>query len=462
MNVAAKWVMAVAVCALLVPAASLASDDPGSQELDVILLLDTSESMSGMSTGSILDFADRFRPSQRLGVITFGEKPQIVHPLGSAVADEDRAELKKAVGKLQFQQSFKDVPGGLELALTHLTTQGRKDARKVVILLSSGLLTPAHDYSTHDEVLQYLREHSLYDYYLEEIPIYAVAFGDQADIPMMREMGSSTRGKYLVAPDAEALDDVLSVLLEGIQPPRTSRDEELDGPTTGRTAAPAGRADRSAADDSPPSELTWILAVLVGLLVIFNLTALVLLAFNTIRMRSMLERQAEPQEAESQDEAPEFTSLRKKASTIASLLEEARGGLDGFNVDLEDFGAESWEREKSLRRKYGSIVDSLFLLMDHIQVEEDAGRTSVDLDWVRERMGKLMEQEGIREIPVREGDEFDGMYHKHAGDRPHKTPPQTILEVSRRGYYVPQGPDDEDDVILRHAEVVVSRGPGRG
>jgi hypothetical protein len=296
----------------------------GSQEnLDVILLVDTSESMSGVSTEVILEFADRFRPSQRLGIITFGEDPRIVYPLGSAIADAGRKNLKKAVSGLEFVSEFKDFPGGLELALTHMTTQGRKDARRVVILLSTGELTPSNVQAGPDEIMKYLRDKVLYDYYLEEVPVYAVAFGGQGPLGVMQEIGDATNGKTLLAPDVVALDDVFSVLLHGIQPPRTEKDAELASAeiASAKSKPPTGVVQPPVAV-SPPSVLTWLSTLLAGLLVILTLSVIVMLAINNAKVGTVLAR-SEQVKVEKPDEPPEFTSLRKKAGEIESLLREA-------------------------------------------------------------------------------------------------------------------------------------------
>jgi molecular chaperone GrpE (heat shock protein) len=444
------------------PAASQAEDGPP-DGLDVVLLLDTSESMQGIGTESILDFADSFRPSQRLGVVTFGEQPEVVHPLSSAVADAERGRLKKAVGRLRFVHEFKDFPGGLELALRHLATEGRADAHRVVILLSSGELVPDHGYRSHEDVLAVLRDHVLYEYYLEEIPVYAVAFGRGADLPVMREIGASTRGKTLVAPDATSLDDLLSVMLHGIQPPRTHKDVQLALQARPEQGPSPPRRPAASPPPAPPVELTWILAVFVALLLVINALVLVLLAVNAGRMKAALRRdETDAAACEEELVAPQFTSLRKKVSDVGSLLEEARAGIEGFQVDLEDFGAESWEREKDLEKRFDDLTDGVFLLLDHLEVERRNGAATIEIEWTEKRARELLSQEGIREIPVREGDEYDGMYHKRVGDRSHKTPAGTILEVARRGYYIPRHGDGEDDVILRHAEVVVSSGDKRG
>ncbi len=450
-----KW---LPLCVLFVPvlAASPASA-VSPDKLDLVLLVDTSRSMQGVSKESLLELVDRFRSSQRLAVVTFGEKPEIVYQLSSATTDADRVKLAKVMGDLVFEHEFKDFPGGLATALDLLSAEGDKDATRVVILLSGGHLVPAHDYSTHDDVLVYLRQEVLYDYFLAKIPIIAVAYGADADLSVMREIGDSTRGRCLVAPDTTSLDDVLAVLLDGIQPPPTSKDESLVA-SPEKEAVPVKIRDEAPQDEDGLFVLMWILSVFVGLLVIVNVVVLVLQSVGAIRLRAVLGQKAVEKARPDEDEHPEFTSLRKKAARIAALVGDARARLDGFDMDLEDLGAQNWEREQTLRKQYQGLTESLFLLIDHMDLEAREGSRALDLDFFAQRTRKLLSAEGILEIPVREGDVFDGMYHKHAGDRKHQTPPGTVLEVVRKGYYLPRRKEGQDDSILRHAEVIVSKG----
>jgi hypothetical protein len=380
----------------------------------------------------------------RLGVVSLGEDASLVHPLGSVSDGDERARLDEAVRGLAFSAPYKDLAAGLGIALDQIRLEGREDARRAVVLISDGELEPSASGLPRDEILEELRGQILYEYLVQEVPIFAVAFGD-ADLELMQEIGGSTRGRSLVAPDSATLLDTLSILGAGLAP--ASPEVVIPDPVV----------------PVPPAVVAWepprVLIVAGGaaaaLLVMLVLIALVMLVLNTVRLSSLApERDGIRRGVR---EGPQFSSLRKKAGRVTKLLMEARSGLEGLKVDVEDFAAESWEREKALKNRYHGLASGLFLLLDHLEIQVRQEDATVGIEWLVRRLRQNLDREGIEEIEVEEGDAFDGMYHKHAGDRADDRPAGSVLEVARRGWFV-RGDDGEDDLILRHAEVIVSTG----
>ncbi len=442
---------AAALLAVLLPCLAPAAAQAGSPDgaLDVVILVDTSGSMHGFGKQALGAFADGLGGSSRVALATFGEEARLVRPLRS-VAGKDRTRLMKSISALSFSSSFKDMDGGLALALSHLALHARTGAVRAVVLVTNGDVLPAAGPGTRDEIVKQLTDGVLYDYLVEEIPVHTVAFGD-ADVELMQDIGSSTGGRSLVAPDAIALKDALSLLSATLAP-----------------AAPETAAAAPAAAEEPPAgtdaRVTSTLVVAAGaaaaLVLVMGMLVLALLLVNTVRLGALVRSQP-PAEAKGGAAPSAFAGLRKKAGRITKLLMEARSSIEGFNVDLEDYAAESWEKEKELNNRYHSLASSLFLLIDNLEVQERSGGPDDGSEWLVRRARKMLAREGIEEIPVSEGDAFDGMYHKHAGDRDDERPEGAVLEVTRRGYYVRGASPDEDDIILRHAEVVVSRGRAR-
>jgi molecular chaperone GrpE (heat shock protein) len=152
-----------------------------------------------------------------------------------------------------------------------------------------------------------------------------------------------------------------------------------------------------------------------------------------------------------------FVRLRDSVSQISGLLTEAGTNLEKLHLDIEDYGAKSWNQEKELEGKYYRLADSLFLLIDHLENAIKDGKKSDEIGWIYRRICRILEDEGIEEIPVKRGDQFNSTYHKHVDSRPEELPKSTVLEVTRKGYYMKD--ETGEDIILRPAEVVVSGGP---
>lgn len=439
------------VASILLLADPCAAVETPAGGIDVVLLVETSGSMAGFGKQALSAFAESLGREARVALVTFGDEASLVLPLGS-VEGKHKGKLGQAIGGLTFSSTYTDLGAGLGLSLAQLALHGREDARKAVVLLGSGRLEPSDAGDGREEILSELRTEILYGYFVEEVAIYAVAFGD-ADVELMQEIGSSTRGRCVVTPDALALADGLDLLAVAIAP--------VGGP--GPEPGPAGvtppAAEVAAAEPSSAS-LPSVFALAGGgvaaLVLVLGMLILALVLVNTIRLGTLARSQpARPRS--SSDEPGAFAGLRKKAGRITKLLMEARSSLEGFNVDLEDYAAESWEKEKELKNRYYSLASNLFLLIDHLEVQDRAEEARVGVEWLVMKARKILASESIEEIPVREGDTFDGMYHKHAGDRADSRPAGAVVEVSRKGYHIRKGAG-EDDLILRHAEVIVSTG----
>jgi len=356
----------------------------------------------------------------------------------------------KSIGSLSFSSSFKDTDGGLTLALSHLALHARPGAVRAVVLVTNGDVLPSAGPGTTEEIVKQLTDGILYEYLVEEIPVHTVAFG-AADVDLMQDIGSSTGGKSLVAPDAIALRDALSLLSATLAPAAPRQPAPVQ--------AAVARDAPAETDTRMASTLVAVAGGAAALALVMGMLVLALLLVNTVRLGALVKSQ--PPEPKGGAAPSAFVGLRKKSGRITKLLMEARSSIEGFNVDLEDYAAESWEKEKELDNRYHSLASSLFLLIDNLEVQERSGGAGDGSDWLVRRARKMLAREGIEEIPVSEGDSFDGMYHKHAGDRDDDRPEGAVLEVTRKGYYVTGVSSDEDDIILRHAEVVVSRGKAR-
>lgn len=166
----------------------------------------------------------------------------------------------------------------------------------------------------------------------------------------------------------------------------------------------------------------------------------------------------QPERPKPEVEPASFPKLRDSVRQLMGLMAEARSNLERLQLDIEDYGAGSWIREKESKEKYYRMASSLFLLLDHLENLAKDKEKSDEIDWLYKRIRRILEDEGIEEIPAKKGYLFSGVYHEHVDDRAGEFPEHTVLKVVRKGYFI-RGQTGTDDVILRPAEVIVSSGP---
>jgi molecular chaperone GrpE (heat shock protein) len=149
--------------------------------------------------------------------------------------------------------------------------------------------------------------------------------------------------------------------------------------------------------------------------------------------------------------------LRENLDQVITLSTNANSQLRLFQDEVENWGAEQWQKEKDSEDKYYSIVEELFLLLDHLNIQSHKQKSG-ELDWICQRARRILEDKGIEEIPVEKGDHFNGRYHKYLCHRQDKLGKDTVLEVVRKGYFI-KGQTGQEDTVLRTAEVIISSGP---
>ncbi len=196
------------------------------------------------------------------------------------------------------------------------------------------------------------------------------------------------------------------------------------------------------------SELYFALGLLVGF--IYMMTIVVIIVIFRGQNKT-----ASPTKIDSKTPLP-FFKLCANVKQLSGLLAEAGANLDKLYLDLEDYGAKSWNQEKELEEKYLRMVYSLFLLLDHLENSAKDEKKADEIGWIYRRTLRILDDEGIEEIPVKMGDYFSDTRHKSVKSRPDELPKSAVLEITRKGYYTKS--KTGEDIILRPAEVIVSSG----
>jgi molecular chaperone GrpE (heat shock protein) len=146
--------------------------------------------------------------------------------------------------------------------------------------------------------------------------------------------------------------------------------------------------------------------------------------------------------------APSFNNIRNNITNIIDQLDsiasndsqnhltDTVSNLKNLKLDLEDYGAESWQKEREKDESYHRITNNLFYLCDLLE-NRIASEQKTDSDlWFHSNLLQIIKDEGIKEIQVKKGDFFNGKYHKSVDVVFNNAPKETILELIRKGYYI--------------------------
>ncbi|MCP4678023.1 MAG: nucleotide exchange factor GrpE [Deltaproteobacteria bacterium] len=437
----------------------IAEEDTDSARLfDVVLLIDSSERDAALSRASATVVVKGLGDAHRLGVVSFGEEARLVRPVERIATVEDKDEVLEKLTSVDFSARSSDLGAGLELALDLLKKNGRKDAKKIVLLVSGGLRGESSVLRGSPVSLGTIKTKILPAYLAAGVVLHVIAIGG-ADLDLLQLSANITGGKCLAAPNAATMTDAIEVIADRLRPARQMVVTRTISVSAGPESDASTSVDEKAEMPMPrefqqgwPSGLVLAVGGLAAIIVALNLVVISILLF---RWRKTGEPVDDSEHAEPSDRVRKragFAELRDLANQLSNNLVDAGEMVEALNLDLEDFGVEGWRREKALEEKYRNLARNVFLVIDHLDLKKEQD----EVRWFYEKLKRILEDEGIEEMSVSAGEQFDGMYHKHVGEEPTELPAGAIIEVKRKGYVKER--EKDDFVVLRQAEVTVSLG----
>lgn len=240
--------------------------------LDIVIAVDNSGSMvkgdpEFMSRSLVSKFLEGLPGDARISFVIFDESLRLAMPLTSVAEKGAGKRISEAMSKVDYKGQYTDIPAAIERSICELRDNGRKNAEKLIILMSDGII------DTGDRARDVQKRHWLKDDLSLEcrkagVRIFGIAFTDGVDTELVQTLGQKTHGGYYRVLKAGNIQETLSRINEAILKPKSE------------TAMVA------ATEKSFPMGLLLILAI-VGIAVLGIFAARILLVQSTASQESV-------------------------------------------------------------------------------------------------------------------------------------------------------------------------------
>ncbi len=176
---------------------------------DIMLVLDNSGSMRQndpqfLTKKVVSDFVAGLSADIHAGIVIFDEEVDLSIPLSPLATDEARQKITSSLSKVTYSGKYTDSPAGIERAIYELKSQGRKEAAKIIVFITDGIVDTG-DKTRDMERARWLREDLAGESARLGIRIFGIAFTDQADFQLIQALGERTGGGYF---RAATVDDI--------------------------------------------------------------------------------------------------------------------------------------------------------------------------------------------------------------------------------------------------------------
>lgn len=210
------------------------------QELDIVLVLDNSGSMRQndpqfLTKEVVTNFMVGFGAKSRLAMILFNQEAKLVKPLTNLTGLVARANFLKSLDQVNYKGLFSDSPAAIERAIYELKLNGRVNARKVIILLTDGIVDTG-DKARDLVKAKWLKESLTQECRNAGIKIFGIAFTDNADFSLIQTLAFKTKGEYFRAYTAEDIQKVFNKIYELIK--KLPYDSAITTATTSDAVSP--------------------------------------------------------------------------------------------------------------------------------------------------------------------------------------------------------------------------------
>jgi pSer/pThr/pTyr-binding forkhead associated (FHA) protein/Mg-chelatase subunit ChlD len=246
-------------------------------KLDILLVLDNSGSMKKndpqfLTREVVTNFLDSLGENARLGMVIFDQEATLAEPLERVTDPKTKTEFLKSIDDVNYKGQFTNSPAAIERAVYELKTHGRKDAQKVIIFLTDGIVDSGN--KTRDlERERWLKEDLTRESKKLGIRIIGIAFTNNADFSLIQTLAIKTDGEYFRAYKAEDIRGVFKNINEIINKPPSTPEVTAVKPKV-KAAKPKIETTSTIPPSSQKGDL-YLPLVIAGIIAIFVVTALI-------------------------------------------------------------------------------------------------------------------------------------------------------------------------------------------
>jgi len=192
-------------------------------KLDIVLVLDNSGSMKQndpqlLTREVVTNFVNGLGETARLGMVIFDQEAILAEALNHVADPKKKAEFLKSLDNVNYKGQFTNSPAAIERAVYELKTHSRKDAQKVIIFLTDGIVDTG-DKGRDLEKEKWLKEDLARESKKAGIRIIGIAFTDKADFLLIQTLAIKTEGEYFRAYKAEDIQGIFKNIYEIITKP---------------------------------------------------------------------------------------------------------------------------------------------------------------------------------------------------------------------------------------------------
>jgi pSer/pThr/pTyr-binding forkhead associated (FHA) protein len=195
--------------------------------LDIMLVMDNSGSMKendpDFLSRNVVYSALKLKGDIRFGLVTFESHPRMAVDLSSTTGIASRANILTNLDNMDYTGLYTDTPAAVEMALYELKTNGRKDAHKLIILMTDGIVDTGDKQKDIDR-WRWLRDDLMMESKRQGIKIFGIAFNNMADFSLLQTLALNTGGDYFRVNTTEEIEDIFTRILDIAVPSEPKED----------------------------------------------------------------------------------------------------------------------------------------------------------------------------------------------------------------------------------------------